>query len=73
MTFHSIRGKSLAHMLVILRNQVVSPEEIERLPEGVAKCVCVAQADYMFSVNNGIDAGQEGFRLHTRTGWAEER
>jgi hypothetical protein len=75
MTFHSIRGKSLAHMLVIPRNQVVSPEEIERLPEGAAKCacVCVAQPDCMFSVNNGIDAGQEGFRLHTRTGWAEER
>ena len=38
MTFHSIRGKSLAHMLVIPRNQVVSQEEIERLPEGAAKC-----------------------------------
>jgi diadenosine tetraphosphate (Ap4A) HIT family hydrolase len=43
MTFHSIRGKSLAHMLVIPRNQVVSPEEIERLPEGAAKCACVCR------------------------------
>jgi hypothetical protein len=43
LTFHSIRGKSLAHMLVIPRNQVVSPEEIERLPEGAAKCACVCR------------------------------
>lgn len=68
MAFHSISGKSLARMLVIPRNQVVSPQEIERLPGGAAKCVCVAQADYLFNANNGIVAGREGFRLHARTG-----
>jgi diadenosine tetraphosphate (Ap4A) HIT family hydrolase len=27
-------------------------------------CEYVAQADYMFNINNGIDVGQEGFHLH---------
>ena len=72
--FHSIGGEASTHVLVVPRDHVSSPAEIGRLLEGVAKRIFevapalaekvdVAGSGYEFGINNGSDAGQEGFDL----------
>ncbi|MBA3474862.1 MAG: HIT domain-containing protein [Rubrobacter sp.] len=75
MAFRSIGGETPAHVRVIPRDHVSSPEEIGQLSEGVAKRsfeaaqavaekMDVAGSGYAFRINNGSDAGQEVFHLH---------
>jgi histidine triad (HIT) family protein len=53
MAFHSIGDEAPAHVLVVHRDHVPSLEEMGVAGSGVA-----------FGINNGSDAGQEGFHLH---------
>lgn len=72
--FHSIGGEALVHLLVIPRKCESYLEEIDNLPEGVAKCieaaqeaaekVCVAESSCASGTKDGGDAGQEVFCLH---------
>ncbi len=74
MAFHSIGGEAPAHVRVIPRDHVSSPEEIGRLPEGAAKHIFgaaqevaekvdVAGSGYALGINKGSDVGQEVFDL----------
>ncbi len=64
--FHSVGGASLARVLVVPEDHVVSPEEIEVLPESRVTNVDTAESGYTIRTNNGSDAGQEIF-LHPHT------
>ena len=75
LAFKDINGRAPVHVLVIPRRHVASLEEVNRLPEPVARrllevCSMVAgelgvgESGYAVRINNGPDAGQEVFHVH---------
>ncbi len=75
MAFHSIGGQAPVHMLVIPKERISSLQEIDKLPDGVAKRIFevarevaermgIEESGYAFRINNGPDSGQEVFHLH---------
>ncbi len=75
LAFKDINGRAPVHVLVIPRQHVASLEEINSLPEPVARRLFevssmvagklgVGESGYAVRINNGPDAGQEVFHLH---------
>lgn len=75
LAFKDMYAKAPVHVLVIPKQHVSSLEEVEKLPDGVAKRIFevaqevaekmdIAESGYAFRINNGPDARQEVFHLH---------
>ncbi|MDQ4127975.1 MAG: histidine triad nucleotide-binding protein [Actinomycetota bacterium] len=75
LAFNDMNGRAPVHVLVIPKRHVANLDEIDALPEAVAKRLLevasavaeklgVKDGGYAVRVNNGSDAGQEVFHLH---------
>ena len=75
LAFNDMNGRAPVHVLVIPKRHVANLQEIDALPDAVAKRLFavasavaeklgVTESGYAVRVNNGPDAGQEVFHLH---------
>ena len=75
LAFNDMNGRAPVHVLGIPKHHVANLQEIDALPDTVAKRLFavasavaeklgVTESGYAVRVNNGPDAGQEIFHLH---------